>query len=80
MNSSGISRWNLISGVTVAWMTVVSSRVNAQETAPDPGRWAYPQQAVVQSDPQLIGDYVPCIFELDEQGNFRAYQYQGPGL
>jgi hypothetical protein len=38
----------------------------------NPGTWARPLNHVSHSDPALIGDYVPCIFDLDQQGTFRA--------
>jgi len=63
---------NLILGMVVVCATIFSSQVSAQTTSVDPGRWAYPMQAVRQSNPPLIGDYVPCIFDLDQHGNFRS--------
>jgi hypothetical protein len=47
------------------------------QTSGDPGRWAYPLEAVLQSDPPLIGDFVPCIFDVDEHGSFRAIKVPG---
>jgi len=55
---------------------LIEPQLGAQ-TSGDPGRWAYPLEAVLQSDPPLIGDFVPCIFDVDEHGSFRAIKVPG---
>ena len=58
--------------ILVLWVTTALAGASGQSTPVDPGRWAYPQEAAIQSDPGLIGDYVPCLFDVDQHRTFRA--------
>ena len=59
-----------------AWMialltTLVASASHAQSPKVNPDGWASPLSGN-RSDPSLIQDYVPCLFDVDQSGNFRA--------
>ncbi len=66
---------SLSAGTFILLVTLVSSKANGQSAPPDPGRWAYPQHAAFHSDPSLIDDFVPCLFDLDQSRNFRAMKF-----
>lgn len=65
--------------ILVSLLTAVSFFVGpvASQQAPSapsvsPGSWSYPLRTATHSEPPLIGDYVPCIFDMSDHAVFRA--------